>query len=65
MFIDHCRTRTCDLLLVSERTPRLGASRDEDETRETSKSRVQDSEDRAAQFEADCRRLRLELQKHG
>ena len=45
--------------------PRLGASRDEDEPEKPRKSRVQDSEDRAAQFEADCRRLRLELQKHG
>jgi len=45
--------------------PRLGASRDEDEPEKPRKSRVQDSEDRAAQFEADCRALRLRLQREG
>jgi len=45
--------------------PRLGETRDDDETERPRKSRVQDAEDAAAQFEADCRKLRLELQKRG
>jgi hypothetical protein len=45
--------------------PRLGASRDEDETEKPRSRRARDTEDRAAQFEADCRALRLRLQREG
>jgi hypothetical protein len=50
---------------LGKELPRLGASRDEDESEKPRSRRARDAEDAAAQFEADCRKLRLELQKRG
>jgi hypothetical protein len=43
--------------------PRLGEIRDEHETEKPRGRRARDAADVAAQFEADCRALRLKLQR--
>jgi hypothetical protein len=50
---------------LGKELPRLGETRAEPESDKPRGRRVHDAEDHAAQFEADCRRLRLELQKRG
>jgi hypothetical protein len=50
---------------LGKELPRLGETRDEHETEKARSRRARDAEDVAAQFEADCRKLRLELQKRG
>jgi|SRR5580704_5898458 hypothetical protein len=50
---------------LGKELPRLGETRDEHETEKPRGRRAHDAADVAAQFEADCRRLRLELQSRG
>jgi hypothetical protein len=50
---------------LGKELPRLGEVRDEPESEKPRSRHARDAEDRAAQFEADCRRLRLDLQKRG
>jgi hypothetical protein len=50
---------------LGKELPRLGEIRVEEGTEKPRGRRARDAEDAAAQFEADCRKLRLELQKRG
>jgi hypothetical protein len=50
---------------LGKELPRLGEIRAEPESDKPCGRHAHDAEDRAAQFEADCRKLRLELQKRG
>jgi hypothetical protein len=45
--------------------PRLGEVRAEHETEKPRSRRARDTQDLAAQFEANCRELRLKLQREG
>jgi hypothetical protein len=48
---------------LGKELPRLGEIRAEEETEKPRSRHARDAEDRAAQFEADCRALRLKLQR--
>ena len=50
---------------LGKELPRLGASCDDDEPEKPRSRRARDTEDTAAQFEADCRALGLRLQREG